>query len=116
LSAETKRHSTSDHPRQPTAKGTRRRTATGTTRLELRIAPQDKQLIERAARASRVTTTAFVLEATRQAAADVLRREQVTVVPADFYEAMITSLDAPAERNEALAEAARRRHEVIKRK
>lgn len=73
-------------------------------------------MIERAARASSVTTTAFVLEATRHAAEDVLRREQVTVVSADFYEAMIASLDAPAERNEALAEAARRRHEVIERK
>lgn len=87
-------------------------TATGTARLELRIAPQDKELIERAARASRLTTSAFVLQVTRQAAEEVLRRDQVTVVPPDFYEAMIASLDAPAERNEPLAEAARRRREA----
>jgi uncharacterized protein (DUF1778 family) len=92
------------------------RSATPTTRLELRIAPQDKDLIERAARASRVTTTAFVVQVTRQAAEDVLRRDQVTVVPPDFYEAMIASLDAPTERNEPLAEAARRRREVLDKK
>jgi uncharacterized protein (DUF1778 family) len=93
-----------------------KRTATGAARLELRIAPQDKDLIERAARASRVTTTAFVLQVTRQAAEDVLRRDQVTVVPPDFYEAMIASLDAPAEQNEPLAKAARRRREVLDKK
>ncbi|UGQ10847.1 DUF1778 domain-containing protein [Yinghuangia sp. ASG 101] len=116
MSAETTKHSTSHHPKPPTLPRTGRRTTAGTSRLELRIAPQDKQLFERAARASRVTTTAFVLEATRQAAEDVLRREQVTVVPADFYEAMIASLDVPAERNKPLAEAARRRRAIIERK
>ncbi|MEU8136515.1 DUF1778 domain-containing protein [Streptodolium elevatio] len=99
----------------PTSKAPTR-TATGTTRLEMRIAPQDKELIERAARASRVTISAFVLQVTRQAAEDVLRRDQVTVVPPDFYEAMIASLEAPAERNEPLAEAARRSREVLTKK
>jgi uncharacterized protein (DUF1778 family) len=38
----------------------------------------------------------------------------VTVVPPDFYKAMIASLDAPAEPNRALADAARRRREIVR--
>lgn len=85
------------------------------SRLELRISPEDKELIEKAASALRETTTSFVLHVVRDAAEDVLRREQVTAVPPDFFDAIIASLDAPAERNEALAAAARRNRATVKR-
>lgn len=84
------------------------------TRLEIRIPEEDKKLIERAARASQATTTAFVLQAVRLAAQDVLRREQVTVVPPDFYEAMVASLNEPDESDDALAKAAARAREIIR--
>ncbi|WP_415937974.1 DUF1778 domain-containing protein [Streptomyces sp. 039-1] len=89
-------------------------TRTSTTRLEIRIPEEDKRLIERAAQASSATTSGFVLQALRQAAQDVLRREQVTVVPPDFYEAMVASLNEPDEANEALSKAAVRAREIIR--
>ncbi|GAB2780970.1 type II toxin-antitoxin system TacA family antitoxin [Streptomyces daliensis] len=87
---------------------------TSTTRLEIRIPEEDKKLIERAAQTSNATTTGFVLQAVRQAAQDVLRREQVTVVPPDFYEAMVASLNEPYEANAALSKAAARAREIIR--
>lgn len=88
----------------------------GTTRLEIRIPIEDKKLIERAARASHWTTTAFVLQVVRSAAEDVLRRDKATVVPSDFYEAMIASLDEPAKPVEALTQVARTSREILNRK
>lgn len=85
-----------------------------TSRLEIRIPEEDKRLIERAARTSHTTTTGFVLQAVRQAAQDVLRREQVTVVPPDFYEAMVASLNEPDEANAALSRAAARAREIVR--
>jgi uncharacterized protein (DUF1778 family) len=86
------------------------------TRLEVRITTEDKNLIEQAARARRETVTGFVLHAALDAAEDVMRREQITTVPPDFFEAIIDSLDAPPQRNEALARAARENREILKRK
>ncbi|MFI5548849.1 DUF1778 domain-containing protein [Streptomyces sp. NPDC051738] len=91
-----------------------RKTRRTTTRLEIRIPEEDKELIERAAQASQATTTSFVLQAVRQAAQDILRREQVTVVPPDFYEAMVVSLNEPDESDDALAKAAARAREIIR--
>ncbi|WP_079189266.1 type II toxin-antitoxin system TacA family antitoxin [Streptomyces kebangsaanensis] len=89
-------------------------TRSNTSRLEIRIPEEDKKLIERAAKTSHATTTGFVLQAVRQAAQDVLRREQVTVVPPDFYEAMVASLNEPDEANTALSRAAARAQEIIR--
>lgn len=89
---------------------------TETTRLEIRIPLEVKKLIERAASTSHVSMSSFVLQTMRQAAEDVLRRDRVTVVPPDFYEAMLASLDAPAEPNRALVDAARRSREIIRKK
>jgi uncharacterized protein (DUF1778 family) len=92
------------------------KTASSTTRLELRIPTKHKELIEQAAKALDLTTSAFVLRTMSQVSEDILRREQVTVVPPDFYDAMIASLDSPAEPNSALADAARRSREIIRKK
>ncbi|WP_214111386.1 type II toxin-antitoxin system TacA family antitoxin [Acrocarpospora catenulata] len=86
------------------------------SRLEVRITSQDKNLIEQAARARRETVTGFVLHAVLDAAEDVLRREQITMVPPDFFEAIIDSLDAPPQRNEALTRAAQENSDILRRK
>ncbi|MFC4610585.1 DUF1778 domain-containing protein [Streptomyces maoxianensis] len=91
-------------------------TQSDTTRLELRIPVDVKKLIEHAASICHVSMSAFVLQTMRQAAEDVLRRDRVTVVPPDFYEAMIASLEAPAEPDKALVDAARRSREIVRKK
>lgn len=84
------------------------------TRLEVRISEEDKELIERAARSNHETTAAFVRRSAREAAREVLR-DEVTLVPPEFYEAMVASLSEPVEPNKALASAAKRSREVLKR-
>jgi uncharacterized protein (DUF1778 family) len=84
-------------------------------RLEVRITQDDKELLEQAAFVLRETTTTFVLQAARSAAQEVLRREHVTIVPPDFYDEVLASLDAPSRRNAALTEAARKNRDIIDR-
>ncbi|GAA0843534.1 DUF1778 domain-containing protein [Streptosporangium amethystogenes subsp. fukuiense] len=86
------------------------------SRLEVRISAEDKNLIEQATRAGRETITGFVMRAALNAAEEVMRRERITVVPPDFFEAIIDSLDAPPQRNEALTRAAKESREIPKRK
>jgi uncharacterized protein (DUF1778 family) len=87
-----------------------------TTRLEIRLPVEVKKMIERAASTCHQTMSSFILQTMRQAAEDVMRRDRVTVVPPDFYEAMMASLATPEEPDKALADAARRRREIIRKK
>ncbi|MQS07947.1 DUF1778 domain-containing protein [Streptomyces alkaliphilus] len=87
-----------------------------TTRLEIRIPVEVKRMIERAASACHLTMSAFILQTMKQAAEDVMARDRVTVIPPDFYEAMMAALENPAESDESLAEAARRRREIVRKK
>jgi uncharacterized protein (DUF1778 family) len=86
------------------------------TRLEIRIPVEVKKMIERAASTCHQTMSSFILQTMRQAAEDVMRRDRVTVVPPDFYEAMMASLEGPAESDRALVDAARRRREIVRKK
>lgn len=86
-----------------------------TSRLEIRITPQDKDLIEQAACVLRETTTTFVLQSLLAAAREVIRHEEVTVIPPDFYDAVIASLDDPPQRNKALTAAAQRNKDIFDR-
>ncbi|MEU7690109.1 DUF1778 domain-containing protein [Microbispora sp. SCL1-1] len=106
---------TSEKKAQKIASARRKRVIPAKSRLEVRITPDDKDLIEQAAFISRETTTAFVLQAARSAAEEVLRRERLTVVPPDFYDEILASLDAPPVRNRALTEAARKNRDIMDR-
>ncbi len=77
-----------------------------TARLEVRLETHDKELLEQAAFASHETLTAFVVRNVRAAAHEALRRERATLVPSEFYDRMIASLDAEPRPNRALREAA----------
>ncbi|WP_432867511.1 DUF1778 domain-containing protein [Microbispora rosea] len=106
---------TSEKTAQKIASVRRKRVNPAKSRLEVRITPDDKDLIEQAAFVLRETTTTFVLQAARSAAQEVLRREQLTVVSPDFYDKIIASLDAPPVRNSALTEAARKNSDIMDR-
>jgi len=78
-------------------------------RLQIRVDPADKALLERAAAATHLNVSAFVVQAAASAAQEVLaERSSVRLSPhaaATFSEA----LEQPAEVNERLARALRRR-------
>jgi uncharacterized protein (DUF1778 family) len=84
----------------PNAKPTARRTA-----LNLRIKPDDRGLIDRAARLTGKTKTDFVLEAARRAAEDALLDRTLFVVGHSDFEAFRKRLDEPPHPNDKLRRA-----------
>jgi uncharacterized protein (DUF1778 family) len=80
--------------------------ATRTKRIEMRADPESEALITAAAAASRVSVSAFVLDAATERAARVLGRADLTLMPAGQFDAFIAALDEPDE-VPRLAEAAR---------
>lgn len=81
-----------------TAKPTKPRRET----LNLRIAPAERTLIDRAAQAAGKTRTDFILEAARRAAEDALLDRAVPAVGTKAFAAFLARLDAPAQPNAQL--------------
>ena len=90
--------------------------AASTARLEFRVTPAHKAMIERAARLSGEPVTAFARGAAEERAERVLREhEATTVVPAEFFDDLMAALDAPAQSNSALVAAGERLRETVTR-
>ena len=70
--------------------------------LNLRIRPEERGLIDRAAAMTGKTRTDFVLEAARRAAEEALLDRTVFVVGPEAYAAFLARLDAPPRPNERL--------------
>ena len=83
----------------PIATTTRRDT------LNLRIRPEMRGLIDRAAQATGKTRTDFVLEAARRAAEEALLDRALFVVEPEAYEAFLKRLDEAPRPNEKLRRA-----------
>jgi uncharacterized protein (DUF1778 family) len=87
-----------------------------TARLEVRLQPDSKARLERAAELVHVPVSDFVRSAVEERAEQVLREHDVqTMVPADFFDDLLAALDAPAEANAALTRAAQRAQRVVRR-
>ncbi len=80
--------------------------ATRTKRIEMRADVESEALITAAAAARRVSVSAFVLEAATEEAGRVLGRADLTLMPADQFDAFVAALDEPDEAPR-LADAAR---------
>ena len=77
------------------------------TSLNIRIKPEERGLIDRAARACGQNRTEFILEAARKAAEDaLLDRTRITVDPKAYAE-FLKRLDAPPKPNARLKRALR---------
>jgi uncharacterized protein (DUF1778 family) len=70
--------------------------------LNIRIKPDERGLIDRAAELAGKTRTDFVLEAARNAAVDVLTERALFQVDAATFAAFVEALDRPPELNEKL--------------
>ena len=77
-------------------------------RLQIRVDPAEKRLLERAAEASHVSVSAFVLQSAAAHAADVLAERQLIELSGDAAAALSEALDAPATVNQRLASAMKR--------
>jgi uncharacterized protein (DUF1778 family) len=67
--------------------------------LNLRIKPDERGLIDRAAELTGKTRTDFVLEAARRAAVDALTQRTLFSVDAETYAKFTAALDAPPNPN-----------------
>jgi len=70
--------------------------------LNLRIKPEERGLIDRAAKAVGKNRTDFVLDAARRAAEEALLDRTLFSVQAGAYAEFIARLDAPPRQNERL--------------
>lgn len=83
-------------------------TATKADRLQIRVNPAEKRLLERAAVASHVSVSAFVLQSAATQAVEVLAERRLIELEPDAADAFAEALEAPAAVNERLAEVLRR--------
>ncbi len=70
--------------------------------IHIRIAPQQRDLIDLAARATGKTRTEFILDAVTRAAENTLLDQRVFQLNEAQWQAFIQALDAPTTPNEAL--------------
>lgn len=82
-------------------------TSTKRQTLNLRIKPEERDLIDRAARASGKNRTEFILDASRRAAEEALLDQTLLRVGADAFAAFQQRLDAPPQPNERLRKTMR---------
>jgi uncharacterized protein (DUF1778 family) len=78
-------------------------TVTKDERLQIRVDPAEKRLLERAADASHVSVSAFVLQSAAAQAAEVLADRHLIELSPDAAAAFAEALDAPATVNQRLA-------------
>lgn len=77
--------------------------------LNLRIKPQVRELIDRAAEVAGKNRTDFVLDAARRAAEDTLLDRTVLTVSPRVFRQFLARLDAPARPNKRLKKSMRNR-------
>ena len=70
--------------------------------LNIRIKPEERNLIDRAARARGKNRTDFVLEAARMAAEETLLDQAIIAASPEAYAAFVARLDMPPQPNERL--------------
>ncbi len=86
-----------------------------TDRIEARVEPERAERIRYAAELAHTSMSAFVMEAAAEKAEKVIAENQVTVVPAAFFDSLLATLDEP-EVSPALQKAAARARRSIKRR
>jgi uncharacterized protein (DUF1778 family) len=88
--------------------------AAASARLEFRVRPDRKSLIERAAELVHEPVSEFARAAAEEKADRIIREhEATTTVPAGFFDALLDALDAPSIPNFALTQAVKRARETV---
>lgn len=78
-------------------------------RLQIRVGPTDKALLERAAAASHLNVSAFVVQAAAAKAEEILAERSSIRLSERAALAFTEALERPAEVNDRLAQALRRK-------
>lgn len=83
---------------------------TRTARIEARLAPRDRERIDRAAALEGQSASAFMVTAAAERAERVIAERTATSVPAAYFDRLLRAID-DADRAPRLARAARRARE-----
>jgi len=86
-----------------------------TARIELRADPGRERRIRYAAKLSRQSVSAFVLDAAGRRAEEVIAASTATMVPARFFDTLHAALDQRPKPSPALARRATGRRRVVQR-
>lgn len=78
-------------------------------RLQIRVDPADKALLERAAAASHLNVSAFVVQAAASRAEEILAERSIIRLSGEAAVAFSEALERPADVNDRLARALRRK-------
>lgn len=78
-------------------------------RLQIRVGPRDKALLERAAAASHLNVSAFVVQAAAARAEEILAERSSIRLSEQAALAFTEALERPAEVNDRLVQALRRK-------
>jgi uncharacterized protein (DUF1778 family) len=78
-------------------------------RLQIRVGPADKALLERAAAASHLSVSAFALQAAATKAEEILAERSSVRLSPQAAVAFTEALERPAEVNDRLVQALRRK-------
>lgn len=90
--------------------------AVASARLEFRVRPDRKSVIERAAELVHEPVSEFARTAAEEKADRIIHEyEATTVVSAEFFEDLLAALEAPPAPNARLARAAQRAHTIVTR-
>src|SRR5487761_2713885 len=76
-----------------------------TARIEVRTDPEREALLKEAASLTDQTLTGFILDAASRRAEEVIAQTSTTVVPSEFFDALLGALDQPPTANVALQHA-----------
>ncbi len=80
----------------------RRKSQTRSEKLDLRLTPSAKRLLQAAAEAAHKSMTEFVLDSAVTAAEDALAEQRSIKLNAEQWKAFMTALDAPPQRHARL--------------
>lgn len=86
-----------------------------TDRIEARLEPERAERIRYAAELAHTSVSAFVVDAAAEKAERVIASHSETIVPGEFFDALLAALDEDA-RVPMLAKAARRAQRSVKRR
>jgi uncharacterized protein (DUF1778 family) len=86
---------------------------TTTSRFEFRIHEDAKRRIEAAAALTNESTSDFARTAALARADEILDRQERTLVPPDYFDALLRALDEPPTANDRLARAAKHARDLL---
>ncbi len=83
-----------------------------TDRIEARLSPDERALIDRAAAVAGTSSSAFVIRAAVERADQILAAAMVTATPAEYFDELVAALDQPDESPRLVEAVARTRRDA----